>query len=681
MWNGFKKRHEVWIVGLFFSLFLLFQYVLPLDVQYSSRTYFAFYGQLQVFVGIAIGQIVAFFFERIKKVLPKLSFLKLGIWLSLNTALHIVFPEHGWIFAISSFAGFGFFIGSLYASVGIKNVVIGAGVAGIIAAILFLWISQIDTRLLKVSGFTLFFIAHAIHIRRVRFIHVILWLLVLMPFIGDWHQLRPRVFRLSHLNLSFAGAPAFSSMLRTDVVKSEKNVFYLLTNGSRLAVIPTWATKNKEFTDPINEMGPAAEKASALIIGSAGGRNVRALLGTRIGEIVANDINPQVFTVIRERFGKATDFAYDNPRVRTVAMDARRLLQIDQTEYDFIFIETLATATRAGGFSGWVEASMYTAEAFSDMYKRLKPGGRILFSEYKIRSTNQETSDSFANRMFTTLKCNPEFGEADIWIEDLTPHSGKSPIRALILGDEREILHLRKPTHSAEKNRVSDNSKCRNMITDDRPFFLNMQFEKEGIRPVLLFGIATLLICIALIGWLSRVPVREAVAVIGSGAAYTLGISAISGLAAFQLGSPFHVTPFILILSFSMGFVTFGLFRTVVRSLWAPVFMISMAIAASVLLLSGGWTDIQTLALKMAVLFALTSIPMFIFELPFLYFLRISERRPDIVAYENVGAIAGILLAVGLKGLIAYSTLFIVSLAVAILASIYAIHLARRFAN
>lgn len=656
-----------------------------MDVQYSSHTYFAFYGQLQVFVGIAVGQITAFFFERLKKTLPTFSFLKLAIWLSLNTALHIVFPQYGWIFAIVSFAGFGFYLGHFYSRFGIRKIILGAGIAGIIAAVLFPWASQIDTRWLKVFGVTLFFIAHALDTRTVRFTYLILWILMLAPFSGDWHKLKPRLFAIGDMNLEFVGAPAFSSMLRTEVVKSDKNAFYLMTNGARLALIPTEPAFNKQFTDPVNEMGEAAKTARALVIGSAGGRNIRALLDTRIGEIVANDINPQVFTVVRERFGKATDYVYDNPRVRTVPMDGRRLLQIDETTYDFIFIETLGTATRAGGFSGWIEASMYTGEAFNDMYKRLKPGGRILFSEAKVKFVKQKPSDSFVNRMYRTLMCRPDFHAAEIWIENLDGQKSKLSTRFRALGDDREILHIRKPS-SVDPNSVPaykkkpdvETPECGKSITDDRPYFLNIQFESESIRPVLLFGTAILLTCSVLIWWLSHIHLTHVMAIVSSGAAYTLGISAISGLAAFQLGSPFNVTPFILFLSFSIGFVTYGMFRIVVGVIWAPLVVALLGVASSVFLLSGVWTDVETLPLKIAALFALTCIPMLIFEMPFLYFLRISERRTEVVAYENIGAIAGVLLAVGMRGLIAYSTIYIISILLAACASIYAIHVARK---
>ena len=130
-----------------------------------------------------------------------------------------------------------------------------------------------------------------------------------------------------------------------------------------------------------------------------------------------------------------------------------------------------------------------------------------------------------------------------------------------------------------------------------------------------------------------------------------------------------------------MGFVTYGLFRTIVGSLWPPIVMMILAAISSALLLSGIWTEVQTLALKIAALLFLTSLPMFIFEMPFLYILRISKRRSEVVAYENAGAIAGVLLALGLKGLIAYSTLFIISIVFAAAASIYAIHMARQIGD
>jgi SAM-dependent methyltransferase len=689
--NSLKISRDDLTVGFFFALFLLFQYIFPADVQYSSESYLAFFGQLQVFVGLGIGQIAAFLFERVKGKRP-FGFLALAIWIFVCLVLTRVFPAQSWFFAIAAFSGFGFNIGFLYSNFSLKRIVVVSGIVGLSAALLFPFISQTDTRWLSMAGLSFFLIAHLITSNRSRFIYLIVGIVFNFPFVMNWMNLRPRMTGILEPGFSFFGEPMFSPMLRTEVIHLPDGTFRILTNGSRLAQIPTMPTESPTFTAPILKMGAIAKDARVLVIGSAGGRNIRELLNTDVGEIVANDINPNVFKMVRERFGKQTNFVYDNPRVKTVAMDARRLLQIDSTSYDFIFIETLATATRAGAFAGFVEASMYTLEAFELMYKRLKPGGRIIFSEYVRQFRGQPESESFINLMHKSLLCHAEFDDANVWIEDATLAPSQisriASNRSKELGTERQILHIMKPLSKRSDMQSRDKSlaysgaqtgtACENLVTDDRPFFLNMRYDSDSIKTVLIMGICALLILFTILRWHSRTSTTESAALMAGGACYTIGVTAISGIIAFQMASPFHVNPFILGLTFSMGIIAFSLFGYLVRNHLAPLFIVALASISAYFLFHGHWPEIQSLDLKIATLSALTFMPMLIFELPFLYLLKASEQKSESIAFENLGAIAGVLFSVSMRGLVGYSTLFIIAFVLAIMVFAYLFWIPRR---
>lgn len=684
-WHRSWVSREVLQVGLFFSLLLIFEHILPVDVQYASRSYFAFYGQLFIFVGLGLGQVVAFVVERFLGRRLDLDFAHLGLWVLAWTLLQRVFPGQAWIFAICAFSGFGFYLGVLYRLASVRQIVITAGVVGVLAAALFPLVSQIDTRWLKATAFPAFFLTVTVGLFwRRKLIRAAGMLIVMVataaPFLTDWSRLRPRVFDVREGEFEFVGKPRFSPLLRTEIVRDVKtDSYFILTNGSRMAPIPTRPTRNRHFTDPIDELGDLAKNARALIIGSAGGRNVRLLLTTQIGHIVANDINPQVFSVVREDFGEQTGNVYDDPRVTTVAMDARRLMQIDKNFYDFIFIETLATGARAGAFSGMVEASMYTLEAFEDMYNRLRPGGRIYFSEYRHLFAANEIDESFVHKMSRDLQCVAKFKEAGIRTESTIQSRETPKFKQRELGAPRDILIVEKPRNASDvlSQPPREGLVCRDKITDDKPFFLNLRYEFEYMRKVLIAGTAIFFLILALIWKLSSLPPTHALAVMSSGAAYTLGISAFSGMVAFHLGSPFYITPFILALSFSIGFFTYAFFPFVVRSNLVSRLLLGVCLTTSAGLVFHWWTGIDTLAIRTTVLVLLAIAPIFLLELPFLYFLRISDKRADIVAYENLGAIAGVLAASGLRGVVGYSNMFLWSLAIALLCSIYAIALAR----
>ncbi|HSK76907.1 MAG TPA: fused MFS/spermidine synthase [Thermoanaerobaculia bacterium] len=106
-----------------------------------------------------------------------------------------------------------------------------------------------------------------------------------------------------------------------------------------------------------------------LAIGLGGGFTLRALVHHQTPtEIAMVEIDPQVVEAAREHFGKASDNALDDPRVRLVTNDGRNYVDSAEGRYDVITSEP--PNIWVAGVSG-----LFTQEFYQAADRRLAPGG------------------------------------------------------------------------------------------------------------------------------------------------------------------------------------------------------------------------------------------------------------------------------------------------------------------
>jgi spermidine synthase len=114
------------------------------------------------------------------------------------------------------------------------------------------------------------------------------------------------------------------------------------------------------------------EGGRAAIIGSGGGRQVRwGRLFKRL-QIVAIELEPEVFRMTRNVHAAKFDRVYEEPEVTPVCREGRRYLTDNPDPFDLIFLPSV------GGYPQMMLEPgnmIRTLEAYQLMIKRLKPGG------------------------------------------------------------------------------------------------------------------------------------------------------------------------------------------------------------------------------------------------------------------------------------------------------------------
>lgn len=118
----------------------------------------------------------------------------------------------------------------------------------------------------------------------------------------------------------------------------------------------------------------------ALILGAGSGTDVAAALKHNVTNVDAVEIDPAIL-----RLGKQghPDRPYSDPRVRTVADDARHFLRTTEKKYDLVVFALIDSLTLQSAFSGVrLESYMFTEESFRAVKDVLKPDGVLVVYNY-----------------------------------------------------------------------------------------------------------------------------------------------------------------------------------------------------------------------------------------------------------------------------------------------------------
>ena len=135
--------------------------------------------------------------------------------------------------------------------------------------------------------------------------------------------------------------------------------------------------------DVINSAYLVQPPADVAVVGVGGGRDILSALYFGAKHIHGIEINPAIFEVLTDKFADFSGHLDRQPGVSLVNAEARSYINHSSDRYDLVQISLIDTwaATAAGGLT-LTENRLYTAEAWGDFYRALKPGGLLSVSRW-----------------------------------------------------------------------------------------------------------------------------------------------------------------------------------------------------------------------------------------------------------------------------------------------------------
>jgi len=135
-------------------------------------------------------------------------------------------------------------------------------------------------------------------------------------------------------------------------------------------------------SDPYNPMNAAVfdelpTGADVAILGAGGGRQVSDALRREAKSVVAVDLVPEVFTLLKGPFAWANGHVYQSPAVQTIAADGRSFLERDSRRFDAILLPHTESALANMKALFEMGSRLHSVEAFRVMRERLKPAGVV----------------------------------------------------------------------------------------------------------------------------------------------------------------------------------------------------------------------------------------------------------------------------------------------------------------
>ena len=236
-----------------------------------------------------------------------------------------------------------------------------------------------------------------------------------LPFLSRW---RTRV--LTTVGLIFVLVVLFpdeqatwSPYQKLEVREQPQREFKILVNGTGYMTLhsfdrPAGAGIDR-WTLPYFAK-PDAQKV--LIVGAGGGNDAAAALRSNAQEIVAVEIDPQVYEIGRRLH---PDSPYSDPRVREVIDDARHYVETTDERFDLIVMSHLDSHTALSGYTNLrLDNYIYTLESLRVCRRILKPGGLLYLSFWAtqpwVATRLQENLDEAFDRPPWTLFVRDERG-------------------------------------------------------------------------------------------------------------------------------------------------------------------------------------------------------------------------------------------------------------------------------
>ncbi len=130
----------------------------------------------------------------------------------------------------------------------------------------------------------------------------------------------------------------------------------------------------------------APDAGRVCVVGAGGGKDVLAALASGAKHATAVEINPLIVNdVVRGKFRAFTGDLYDRKDVSVAVEDGRAFVRRHAGQFNVLQLSMVDTsaATAAGAYA-LTENSLYTADAFRDFLKSLRPGGLLSVSSVSL---------------------------------------------------------------------------------------------------------------------------------------------------------------------------------------------------------------------------------------------------------------------------------------------------------
>jgi hypothetical protein len=468
------------------------------------------------------------------------------------------------------------------------------------------------------------------------------------------------------------GAPIFTPLIRTDLLETVDDQRVITTNGSRFAVLPKaqWvsAAMHAGRRSLITYDAPylVAQPRDVLVIGSAEGENVLSALAHRAESIVAVDINPAVFQILKGPMADYTGGIYNDPRVESVTSEGRRFVEVSGRKFDLITVQGVQTGSANDLLhTALLESYLYTDEATQTMWNALTPSGELYIDEY-VRWQDRRTKDvslvgAIAGSAVESLHLDPSRQCIHFTYDQALDNPNRSGRRreAVILTrtpvpDDVRPGILRRLVQMGARIEPGDclaPPPASARLLDDRPFFVReVLLRYAGMLPLVI------VVVIGAIGlWLlhrrpasgngTAVPV---VPILLTGIGYITFVLGITGPTTLLLGDPQLTTPVVFVGMYAWGLIG-GLVALRIDRIRVVVGV--GALAVYLLVLTFALPQLKPLLLPVAssplraVLAGALMMPAALLaEVPYIYLLSLVEGRArgQAFAWENVGTLLGL---------------------------------------
>jgi hypothetical protein len=468
------------------------------------------------------------------------------------------------------------------------------------------------------------------------------------------------------------GPPIFTPLIRTDLLQTTDDARVLTTNGSRFAVLPRAESVETAMREGRRSLitydAPyfAVQPRSVLVIGSAEGENVLSALAHHAESVVAVDINPAVFQILKGEMAAFTGGLYNEPRVESVASEGRRYVEVSGRTFDLITVQGVQTGSANDLLhTALLESYLYTDEATQAMWNALSPSGALYIDEY-VRRQDRSVKDvtlvgAIAGAAVDRLHLDPSTQCMAFKYDQALDNPNRSGRRreAVILTktpmpDDVRAEALRQ---ILEKGGRFEPGACRKpppedaRLLDDRPFFVREVLLRFAAWLPLLVGAAA-----AGIGlWLAvrrrfrvGMPNVPVVPMLLTGVGYIAFVLGITGPATLLLGDPQLTTPVVFVGMYAWGLIgglvtlRIGRARVIVGVALLAAYLIVLTFALPHI---KPWLlPIPSSAVRAALVGVLLMPAALLAEVPYVYLLNLVEGRArgQAFAWENVGTLLGL---------------------------------------
>lgn len=590
-------------------------------------------------------------------------------------------PEICIVFLILPFMFYGIYLTLCYAEASLRNLVTGLGGGGVLFylsyELFFKFIIHYQiTFLLAVTSLGAVFLTPSW--RRWGFFFFFLC----FGLISENKKIyAPKLFIEKHLE-GLQGAkrvmePLYTPLIRTDLYRTIKNKYIIITNGQRFSVVEPNDKEN--VFKPSYDMPYLFLKAKkVLIIGSAGGHNVTAALKFGASSVTAVDINPFVFSLIRENLKAYAGNFYNHPNVVRVVKEGRHFVETSKEKFDLIVLQGVQTGTHGSPINvAMLESFLFTKEAVKSLWNHLTPHGGLWIEEYRYKLSSSP-EDTLIQEIATTARANLGIDKFENhhrifeYSQDVQNPSGsrRKWREGLLLSREpleKKNLEIAPEFFSNVQIKKAFSKKNKNYGTDDHPYFI---VENKILYFVQILGqvVSSLLFILAFYFFCQKSETEKKhlnLALFFIGLGFILLISGFVGPLSLLLGDPQISSPVLFISIYFFG-TCGGLIALKVNKRWA---FISLAVLTLYLFIFPSLMDLikpNLLSLESIVtrviIAAFFLMPAgLLAELPYIQMLNGFENKERAKAYtlQNIGTLMGVPLSIYLQLMYGFKSVLI----------------------